>query len=331
MSILEIIQETKIKTLKGEKIDKDTIVKLLEIDPESTEAEALGKAAYEVAQEITKGKAYLWGAMGVDYKPCEMNCDFCSLGEAWGLVKETKEFSEDEMIEEVRSYVQDGTRWIVLRTTEFYSLDELAKLINKVRKEVPGEYQIGLNVGEFGDEKALKLHEMGVNFIYHSLRLREGKDTRFNPQDRLNTLSAIKNSPLDLVFLVEPIGIEHTNEEIADICLLAIEHNAIVSGAMARIPVEGTPLGKYPQISEKRLAQIIAVTRLAGGYKVPDICVHPASELAIQYGANVAVVETGSVPRDSCACFKDKWHEFDANLARVWFEKNGYKLCQTAQ
>ena len=121
--------------------------------------------------------------------------------------------------------------------------------------------------------------------------------------------------------------IEHTNEEIADICMRAIEHNAIVTGGMARIPVEGTPLGKYPQISEKRLSQIVAVTRLAGGYHVPDICVHPATKLAIEYGANVMVVETGSVPRDSCACFKDKWHEFDAVVAEEWFGEYGYTLC----
>lgn len=331
MDMLKIIEETKTKSLNGEKIDKDTLVKLLSIDIDSEAFEALGKAAYEVAQKVTKGRAYLWGAMGVDYKACEMNCDFCSLGEAWGLVKEVKEFSEEEMIEEVRSYVKDNVRWIVLRTTEFYSLDVLADLIKKIRKKVPGEYEIGLNVGEFGDEKARKLYDMGVNFIYHSLRLGEGKNTRFNPQDRLDTLKAIKNSPLDLVFLVEPIGIEHSNEEIADICLLAIEHKAIVSGGMARIPVKGTPLGKFPQISDKRLAQIIAVTRLAGGYHVPDICVHPASEIAMKFGANVTVVETGSVPRDSCSCFKNKWNEFDANIAKSWFEKNGYKLCQKAE
>ena len=331
MDVLDLIQSTKIKALRGEKIDRETIIRLLSINPETSVCEELGKAAYEVAQVVTKGAAYLWGALGVDYKPCEMNCDFCSLGEAWGLVKASREFSDEEIIEEVAAYVSDGTRWIVLRTTEFYSLDILGELIKKIRKEVVGEYEIGLNVGEFDDEKALKLHEIGVDFIYHSLRMGEGKDTRFDPKDRLNTLRAIKNSPLKLVYLVEPIGVEHSNEEIADICLSAIEHNAIVSGAMARIPVEGTPLGKYPQISEKRLAQIIAITRLAGGYHVPDICVHPASELAIKYGANVAVIETGSVPRQGCDCFKNKWNEFDAVVAKAWFERNGYELCQKAR
>ena len=47
---------------------------------------------------------------------------------------------------------------------------------------------------------------------------------------------------------------------------------------MARIPVEETPLGKYPQISDTRLAQITAVLRLACGSRVRDICTHPATQ-----------------------------------------------------
>lgn len=323
-NIIEIAKE---KALNNQPLSREEIIELLSIDENSEEWDLLGKAAFEVAQKVSDGKAYLWGAMGVDYKPCNMNCDFCSLGEAWNLVTEEKEYSDEEIIEEVQAYVEDGVRWIVLRTTEFYSLDVLAELIKKIRREVPGNYEIGLNVGEFGDEKAATLSQMGVNFIYHSLRLGEGKATRFNPQDRLNTLGAIKRSPLDLVYLVEPIGIEHTNEEIADICLNAIEHDAIVTGAMARIPVEGTPLGKYPQISEKRLAQVIAVTRLASAYKGKDICVHPFTEMAVQFGANVTVIETGSVPRDKCACFSQKWHNFDAFKAKSIFERNSYVMC----
>lgn len=185
-------------------------------------------------------------------------------------------------------------RWIVLRTTEFYSLEILSELIGKIRRAVPGSYEIGLNVGEFDLEKANALHHAGVDFIYHSLRLGEGRDTRFEPEERLKTLRAVKNSPLKLVFLVEPIGVEHSNEEIADICLCAIEHQAIVTGGMAR---------------------------------VPDICVHPATPKAMRFGANVAVVETGSIPRDSCCLPKEKWNHFDAQTAGEWFEQAGYTLC----
>lgn len=327
----EKIHKWKEEILAGRKLEREAVLELLALDPESEECKALGHAAGEVAKIVSGNRAYLWGAMGIDYKTCPMNCDFCSLGEKWGIVQQEKEFSMEEIIENVRWYAKNKVRWIVLRTTEFYSLDQLEELIGRIRNAVPGAYEIGLNVGEFDEKKAVKLYERGVQFIYHSLRLGEGKDTLFDPQVRKNTLNAVKNSPLKLVFLVEPIGVEHTNEEIADICQMTINYGAIVSGAMARVPVPGTPLGRYPQISQKRLAQIIAVIRLACGWQVKDICVHPASETAVAWGANVVVVETGSVPRDRCCFPKEKWNSFDVEQAAGWFQTEGFKVCSTAE
>lgn len=310
-------------------ITKEQAIQLLSIEPGTEDYRLLGEAARANAKAITGNKAYLWGAIGVDFAPCSMNCDFCSLGEAWGITTETREYDEEETIRQVREYAEQGVYWIVLRTTEFYSKDQLATIIKNIRREVPGPYRIGLNIGEFTLETANWLYECGVNFIYHSLRLGEGKDTRFNPQDRIDTLNAVKESPLDLVFLVEPVGIEHTNEEIAEIAMLAKDCKVIVSGSMARIPVEGTPLGVHPQISNERLAQIIAVTRLIGGNKVPDICVHPYCREAADFGANVTVIETGSVPRDTCCCSGGKWNQFDAPKAIESFAEAGYTVCPT--
>ena len=82
-----IIEVAKEKALNKKPLSREEIIELLSIDENSEEWDLLGKAAFEVAQKVSDGKAYLWGAMGVDYKPCNMNCDFCSLGEALNLVK----------------------------------------------------------------------------------------------------------------------------------------------------------------------------------------------------------------------------------------------------
>ena len=331
MTNLELIAYAEQHAQQDALLTREEIVQLLSIAPGSTEWRALGEAARRVTSRLTGDRAYLWGAIGVDYAPCSMNCDFCSLGEKWGLVDHTREYDEEETVRQVAEYAGQGVRWIVLRTTEFYSQERLGEMIAAIRRRVPGDYEIGLNIGEFNLATANKLYECGVDFIYHSLRLGEGKDTRFDPQVRINTLNAVKESPLKLEFLVEPVGPEHTNEEIADLCLLAANCNAIVTGAMARIPVPGTPLGNVPQLSEVRLAQIIAVIRLACGAHVPDICVHPGTLLEMQFGANVTVIETGSVPRDSCCCSGGKWNQFDAKRAKGLFEQAGYTVCATAE
>ncbi|PHV71248.1 radical SAM protein [Sporanaerobium hydrogeniformans] len=331
MTDLEIIAYAEAQAETGKLLPRDSIIQLLAIETGSETWKELGAAARRVTSRLTHDRAYLWGAIGVDFAPCSMNCDFCSLGEAWGIVTTERKYDEEETVKQVREYVQQGVRWIVLRTTEFYSKEALMDMIRAIRTRVVGTYELGLNIGEFDLETANWLHTCGVDFIYHSLRLGEGKDTHFDPKVRIATLEAVKASPLKLVFLVEPVGIEHSNEEIADICLLAANCNAIVTGAMARIPVPGTPLGVYPQIEEERLAQIIAVTRLACGSHVPDICVHPGSQLQMEFGANVTVIETGSVPRDSSCCCGGKWNQFDATKAKELFQKAGYTVYATAE
>lgn len=330
MTNLELIAYAERNAQSGTLLTREQIVQLLSIEPESTEWQVLGAAARRTAHVLTHDRAYLWGAIGVDFAPCSMNCDFCSLGEKWGIVRETRSYDAQATIAQVREYAEAGVRWIVLRTTEFYAQDKLGEMIRTIRMEVPRNYEIGLNIGEFDLAKANWLASCGVDFIYHSLRLGEGKDTRFDPKVRLSTLQAVKDSPLKLVFLVEPVGIEHTNEEIADLIVLTAQYGAIVSGSMARIPVAGTPLGVHPQVSDARMAQIIAVTRLACGSCVPDICIHPGTQLAMEFGANVTVIETGSVPRDTCCCSGGKWNQFDTTRAKQLFAQAGYTVHQIA-
>jgi biotin synthase len=327
LNTLELIKRAKESALAGKVLDRESIIALLSINPNSEECRELGRAAREVASVVCKDRAYLWGAIGLDYRACPMNCRYCSLGESWGLVKEESEFTDQEVIGIAQKYVEEGIRWIVLRTTQFYGLEKIIALVRKIKKTVPGEYELVVNTGELDEKVLKKMEDAGLGFIYHTLRLREGIDTKFNPKDRLVTLEAAKDSPLKLVSLVEPVGIEHTNEEIADSLLNIIEYKAVVTGAMGRVPVKGTPLGEIPEIPEERLAQIIAISRLTAGFNAPDICVHKASELAISWGANVVVVETGAIPRDNCRfSSENEWNDFKPDKARRWFEANGYHV-----
>ncbi|MDK2948627.1 MAG: hypothetical protein PWQ63_1787 [Methanolobus sp.] len=322
-SYTNLILTAKEKALNGEKLDRESIIALLEIDPDSIDADMLGMAAREVAEEVTGNRASVWASIGVDYKKCAMNCDFCSFGQKWGLIAQESERSAEEIIELTDRFVSQGARWVTLRTTQFYGFDRLIQLIKDIRLAVTGNYEIVVNTGEFDEEKARKLAEAGAQVVYHTLRLREGKDTRFRPEDRIDTLRSVRDSPLNLAYLVEPVGIEHSNEEIADIFLKGMEYGAILSGAMARVPLPGTPFAGSDQLSERRHAQIVAVTRLAAGHHTPDICVHPPSRIAMEWGTNVVVVETGAVPRDTgnCDC---EWHGFDMVTARDYFENAGY-------
>lgn len=327
MMKVEEIEQIKNKALRGKDIDKADLVRLLELTPGSEEAEILGKAASEVAQISSQGKARLWGAIGVDYKACDMNCRFCSLGAKWGIVKEEKEYDIEEIIRQVKFYVKQDFHYILLRTTEFFSVEKLGEYIRQIRNEVPGDFELGCNIGELDEEKTEFLYQCGGRIAYHCLRLREGIDTEFKIEDRVHTLEAIRDSKMKLGFWVEPVGPEHTNEELAEKILQTIEYGTDVCGVMARVPVKGTPFGESGQVSDERLAQITAVLRMAGGTRVKDICTHPASEIAVRYGANVLTLETGAIPRDA-EFSGGSWNGLHVKDARSWLNQNGYHIEQ---
>ena len=321
---MNIIEYAKEQALKGIELKREDIIKLLEIPLGSKEDQELRNAAKQVAMQKTNGMGYIWSAVGADYAPCIMNCEFCSFGKKWGIIKKQVHYSQKELINKVKNFVDQGTKYVVLRTTEFYSVQKLIKIVEKIKKDIKGDYEIILNTGELDTTISNLIRESGVSGIYHACRIREGIDTPFDPQDRQNTMSNVYHSGLKLISLVEPIGVEHTNEEIADNFLQILKHKAIISGAMARIPVPGTPLGEKEKISDSRLAHIIAVLRLSCGDISKDICVHPATPEALNSGANILVVETGAIPRDT-DCENDSWHGLDMKKAHELLKDAGYK------
>ena len=319
------VAEAKRRALSGERLERGLMLSLMGIKEGTPEFYGLGKAAREVSSAVTKDRSYLWGAIGIDFTPCAMSCDFCSMGERWGLVTEGNSFvmGTDEIVRRVGDYVRCGIRWVVLRTNQEYDPDRMLSLIREVRSRVSGRYEIGLNAGEFEARFARDLRGAGAGFAYHSLRLKEGVHTAFDPARRLSTLAAVREGGLDLVHLVEPIGVEHTDGEIVDSYESILAHGARVSGGMARIPVAGTPLGAFPQVSDERLAKVIAMTRLAYAGVVEDICVHPANRLAMRFGANVAVIDGGAVPREG-AYSGGLWRGVTCGDVKRMFQEEGY-------
>jgi len=319
------IDEAFEKVLFGVKLSKQEIVELLKIDTYSDECTYLRTKANDAGRILTDNKAYMWGAIGLDYASCAANCGFCSFGSAWELIETEEIFTSSMILSKVKEYVDNQVHFIVLRTTQYYLLDTLMEYVQTIRKEIEGDYEIIVNVGEFDIRMAHQMYENGVNGVYHAIRLREGIDTHFDVKQRLETLSAVHQSQLNLIHLVEPVGVEHSYEEIADRFLCSLAYGTYISGIMARIPVKGTPLGDKPQLSDEEVAKMIAVLRLAGGRTVHHICVHPASELAIQSGANVVVIETGAIPRDQ-ALITGKWKNFDYKAAKDLFMKNNFQV-----
>ena len=68
---------------------------------------------------------------------------------------------------------------------------------------------------------------------------------------------------------------------------------------MRRIPIPGTELARFGTVSELRMAQIVAITRLATPRSVIGNCTHEPGVLGAAAGANLLWAETGANPRDT--------------------------------
>lgn len=314
------------RTLSGDSLTKQEVLSLLALSPDSPHVRLLEKKAQSMAHALAEGRGKVWSALGVDKRPCGMNCTFCSFGERWGLIQGASEWALEDILEAARLAGEQGASWFVLRTTEFFSLERLAALAASVRAVLPERCALVVNTGEINDESAALLKNAGVRGVYHTLRLGEGKDTRFDPAERLATLSAICESPLELYHMAEPLGLEHTDEEIADRLFVGRKYGSVLGGVMARINVKGTPFGCAAPVAEARLAQITAICRLFGGSATPDVCTVPPTRRALEAGANVVTIEIGAVPRSAQIEHGSAWNGFGFKEARELLANAGYQV-----
>lgn len=269
-----------------------------------------------------KNKGFLWSAIGVDSALCNRNCKFCSHGAAWGVFNNPHELSTSEVLEHVARLSPYKPDWITLRTTQDYGIDRICRLVQEVRKAAPIETEIAVNTGEFGIDEAQKLKQAGVAVIYHTIRLREGTDTGLTIEDRIATLKAMQAAGLKMAALVEPLGPEHTDEEIVQAAFRLKQYDIRLGGVMARVPVPGTPLYDLGAVSEERQVRVIAMTRLVYGSEVDSICIHPPLADALKAGANTVVVESGAIPRDQSTS-ESTWRGFNPVDAHKLFADNG--------
>lgn len=318
---IELIDRAKDKAMKDQDLTREELIGLIDIDPDSEECDYLGKAAREVKRKNTGDVAHIGTSIGLDLRPCPMSCRFCSLGEKWHLFEGEYELSDDTVLGLLDYILKKGFNKVTLRTTEFYPIERLCEIARKMRNRYGDLFGMSANTGELTPEKAKMLKEAGFNGIYHAVRLREGIDTPLKVETRIATIKAAQSAGLRVSSGVDPIGVEHTSEELADLIMLYRELKVDGMCTMKRINLPGTPYEGIPEISERRLAQMTAVNRLAGGSRW-TVAAHPITKLGLEFGADHISVETGANPRDNNLNML-RWSMVDHDTARSILESAG--------
>jgi len=310
----------------GERLTRDEARRLLAPDLAAEAVQRLYAAADRRMRQIAGNRGRIWAAIGVDATPCPRNCRFCSHGAAWGVYAKPFELSPAEVTAQACRLAAAKPDWLTLRFTQDYGIVKVAALGQGLRSLLPPETVLVANTGEFSRTEAVALQRAGFGAIYHTYRLREGEDTGIEPAERLQTLAAVRDTPgLALAALVEPVGPEHTDEELVEAAFRLKEYGVALSGVMARVPVPGTPLGDLGRAADNRIVRTVAMTRLISGPEVAAICVHPPLPAAFHAGANTLVVECGAIPRDQAA-EAVAWRALDMTGARTLLAAAGFAL-----
>ena len=285
----------------GHAITKEECVFLLQFHETSLEAGLLRAVADAVTRRRFDNGGIVLGQIGIEIAACPGKCKFCSFGDGHTAFTPGV-MSDEDILRSADNFTASGELYaLFLMTMHTFDFERLIHIVQMLKERIPQETQIVVNIGDFDQSQARNLKSAGVNGAYHVCRLREGTDTALAPEERKATIRNIKDSGLDWYYCCEPVGPEHSPEELADQIFIGLEYGCFQHAAMRRVYIPSAPLSPQGQISELRLAQVTSVVALAtlACPETKSIAVHEPNLLGLTAGANTVYAETGANPRDT--------------------------------
>jgi biotin synthase len=291
------------RAMDGKVPGREDCIRLLELPENSLEAGILKAVANFISRRRFGNRGVLLGQIGIETSACPGDCKFCAFAESRTRLPGST-LSTEEILVKARDFTRQGDLYaLFLMMMHKFDLQRLLTIVALLRKKIPRQTQIVLNIGDFDLVAAKELKAAGANGAYHILRLREGIDTKLDPAKRRQTIEAIRGSGMDFYYGCEPVGPEHSPVELADQLLVGVQQGCFQHCAMRRVYLPDSPLARLGQITEQRLAQITAVLVLSTleCKETGNIAVHEPNLLGLCAGANAIYAETGANPRDTVA------------------------------
>jgi biotin synthase len=278
----------------GRPITKAEAILLLHLPENSLEASLLRTTANAVSRRRFANSGLLLGQIGVNMAPCEGDCAFCFFAKSHTSVQAAV-LPTEEIVARCERFARGGAQGVFLMTMHHFGFEWFRNLCAELRRLIPAQLEILANVGDITISQLRELRTAGVTGAYHVCRIREGIDSCMTPADRRKTIERILEAGLAWYNMCEPLGPEHTPEELAEQIWLGVDLPCTQHGVMQRFPVPGSPLYRHGQVSLPRLGQVAAVVALAtiGQENVKSIAVNVSNLVGLFSGANAFFPEAG--------------------------------------
>ncbi len=279
--------------------DPENVAALFRIPTFSAESAMLVAAARRLSARACNGRSEVHGQMSVNVGPCARNCLFCAFAQCNEVFTEQREFDLDDVVARACKLESDGANAVFLMATGILPFRRFLEYGVAVRAALRPETTLIANIGDFNVDEARELKQAGFAGVYHAVRLGEGDVTKIPVEKRFATFRAVHEADLSLGTCLEPVGPEHTVEELTEKLLITRDVNPVYSGSARRIVIPHTELATLGQVSEARMAHILAVCRVVLPLNIPGICTHEPNALGAAAGANLFWAEVGANPRDT--------------------------------
>jgi biotin synthase len=299
MPVNQKVKDAAKKVFDGELPTANDICTLLNVEPHSVDAGFVMGCADEINRKASKGKAEVHAQIGLNLSPCPNNCAFCAFAAKNRVFNEKNELSVEAVTEMATRAEAEGANALFLMGTGDYPFEKFIEISKEIRAKLNSETVMIANIGDFGHAEGQQLKDAGYRGIYHAVRMGEGKDTSISPNTRLQTVNNAKETGLLVGTCVEPVGPEHSIEEIIEKIIIGRDMKPCYSGAMRRIMIPNSEMEKYGMISEYRVAYLVSVVRLSMGINLIGNCTHEPNLLGPTTGANLFWAEVGTNPRDT--------------------------------
>ena len=285
------------KGLEGNGLSAEDVLALYEVEETSKEAAYIRWAGQELSMIAADGVAEIHAQIGLNSTVCPKNCKFCSFAACNNVRKGKYELPKEDVLEYAKLYVEEGANLILMLTTASYSFDKLVDMVGSVREVIPADMPLLVNTDDMQLDQCRQLKAAGANGAYHAVRMREGEDTEIPVEKRFETFANLREAGLTLSTCVEPVGPEHTPEELTEATMRCISTNPL-SGVGKRIGVPGTFVYDRGMLTDVANANMVAIYRLATGRDLRLNC-SANTVMTAASGANLAWAEVGTNPRDT--------------------------------
>ena len=294
-----MIQKIIQKSLQDEDLTENEIKRLFKVPLFSKDAALLLWAAREKSGDASGGLAEVHAQIGLNISPCPHNCRFCSFAAENKIFHDAFELSAEEAVHQARQFEADHANALYLMATGDYPFGKFIDISKEIQMALKRDTVLIANIGDFSEDDAEELKHVGFTGIYHAVRLNEGTDTRIPVKRRLETMNHANQAGLLVGTCLEPVGNEHSIDELVEKTIITREVHPVYSGAARRIPIPNSSLAQYGMVTEAKMALILAVVRLALGKNIPGNCTHEPNVVGAYAGANLLWAEVGSNPRDT--------------------------------